>query len=234
MSERYFPFHPLGFRSNPFRALTREEWAEVAIIPPQIEEMLASDFTHVQIIGEQGIGKTSTLLALQEYFTNLGQRVRYHYLHLGEKRFRGRLHSIDVLLLDEMQRLSITQRTRLLRKIAPRDGEGIQLICSTHEDLAPIFEGQNRPLTTILLGIYEETFVRQIMERRLQFFALDKQASLRFSEPAYRFLHKTFRSDLRSLEEFLYDVFQQQSFGGEISKETLQQAMQSKPTPERE
>jgi chromosomal replication initiation ATPase DnaA len=165
-------------------------------------------------------------LALAEHLTNQGQHVLYHYLPLGEKRFRGHLHAVDILLLDEMQRLSKTQRTRLLGKIAPRDGNGLKLICSTHEDLTLLFERRNRLLTTIHLDIHEERFVRQIIERRLQFFALDNHSKVKFSDPAYRLLTNTFKSDLRSLEIFLYTVFQQQDFESEITDEILKQAME--------
>lgn len=225
LSKRYFPFHAMGFRSNPFRALTREEWSEIAVIPPQIEEILASNFTHLQIVGDQGAGKTSTLLALRVHFTKLGHRVRYHYLPQGEKRFRGNLHSIDILLLDEMQRLRKSQRTRLLRKIAPGNGSGIQLICSTHEDLTTTFKSRNCPLTTIRLVLHEKSFVREIIERRLQYFALEKRASVSINDSAYRFLIDAFICDLRAVERFLYSVFQQQEFEGEITGQTLQRAM---------
>ena len=151
MSKRYFPFHSLGFRCNPFRALTHEEWSEVALIPPQIGEIFSRDFTHLQVIGEQGVGKTSTLLALKRHFSNRGQRVQYRYLPPGEKRFQGDFYTTDILLLDEMQRLSKNQRTRLIKGIASQNGEGVQLICSTHEDLTPFFERHNRLIETISL-----------------------------------------------------------------------------------
>jgi chromosomal replication initiation ATPase DnaA len=234
MSKRYFPFHTLGFRCNPFRALTRQEWSEVAVIPPQIEEIISRDFMHLQVIGEQGVGKTSTLLALKRHFSNLGQRVQYHYLPPGKNRFRGNIRTSDILLLDEMQRLSKTHRTRLIKEFASQNGKGLHLICSTHEDLTLLFERHNLPLETKSLDRHEKAFVRQVVERRLQFFALDKRPQVRFTESAFRFLDETFASDLRSLEDLLYDVFQQQSFEREIDDETLRQAMRHNPsTPER-
>lgn len=234
MSKRYFPFHTIGFRSNPFRVLTHEEWSEVAVIPPQIEKILASNFTHLQIIGEQGVGKTSTLLALRQYYSIHGKHAQYRYIPPGENRLHGDIRKIDILLLDEMQRLSKIPRTRLVRKIAHKNGEGIRLICSTHEDLKPLFEKQNRPLDTILLDKHEKLFQRQIIERRLQYFAVDKRSKVSISEEAFHFLYETFRNDLRSLEDFLYVVFQQQRFQGEITDKTLRRAMeQNKPTPER-
>jgi chromosomal replication initiation ATPase DnaA len=234
MSKRYFPFRSMGFRCNPFRALTREEWSEVAILPPQIDEILSRDFTHLQVIGEQGAGKTTTLFALKRHFSNQGQRVQYRYLPPGEKRFRGDLRATDILLLDEMQRLSKIHRTRLIKVIASQNGEGVRLIFSTHEDLTTLFERHNRPLETKSLERHEKAFVRQVIERRLQFFALDEQPEVRFSESAFRFLVETFGSDLRSREDLLYDVFQQRGFEGEITDETLRQAMTRDPsTPER-
>ena len=40
MRNPWFPFHSLGFRCNPFRVLTDEEWAEVAVLPEEVLEVV--------------------------------------------------------------------------------------------------------------------------------------------------------------------------------------------------
>src|SRR5262245_45267305 len=45
----FFPFHAIGFQCNPFRALTDEEWAAVAVLPADLQEALARGFDHLQI-----------------------------------------------------------------------------------------------------------------------------------------------------------------------------------------
>ncbi len=221
MSKRYFPFHAMGFRCNPFRALTRQEWSQIALVPQAIEEALERDFSHLQIIGEQGLGKTSALLALKQHFRDRGHSVQYFYLAPGQRKISLKWRDIEILLIDEMQRLTQSKRVHVVKKIAPGRGEGPRLICSSHEDLTDLFAGQRRPLQTIPLRKHESEFVRRIIERRLKYFSEDGRSKVMFTDEAYRFLGETFANDLRSLEDFLYELFQQQQYGSEITVEVL-------------
>ena len=68
MQRPFFHFPHIGYRRNPFGALTDEEWTAIAVLPPAIERILADDFEHLQLLGPMGIGKSTTLLALQAWF----------------------------------------------------------------------------------------------------------------------------------------------------------------------
>ena len=191
MTSRFFPFHDLGFRCNPFRALTREEWSQIAVVPQAIEEAIEGDFSHLQIIGNQGSGKTSALLALKKRFKDQGHKVQYCYLPPGQTKLPGTWPVGEILLIDEMQRLTQNQRLRVVKKVAPMYEAGLRLIFSSHEDLSPEGESARASLT----------------------------------EEAYGWLGETFADDLRSLEDFLYEVFQRRQFESVISVEVLRRAM---------
>jgi chromosomal replication initiation ATPase DnaA len=225
MTSRFFPFHDLGFRCNPFRALTREEWSQIAVVPQAIEEAIEGDFSHLQIIGNQGSGKTSALLALKKRFKDQGHKVQYCYLPPGQTKLPGTWPVGEILLIDEMQRLTQNQRLRVVKKVAPMREAGLRLIFSSHEDLSPVFARLRRPLQTIPLHHHEAEFVRSVIERRLRFFSEGDSARASLTEEAYGWLGETFADDLRSLEDFLYEVFQRRQFESVISVEVLRRAM---------
>src|SRR3990172_8894817 len=72
MINPYFPFHALGFRCNPFRAVTDDEWVDIAILPEPVAEIAAKGFVNLQVLGEKGYGITTTLLAQAAQFKREG------------------------------------------------------------------------------------------------------------------------------------------------------------------
>ncbi len=226
ISEQYFPFHRLGFRSNPFQALTHEELADVAVLPNEVEALLPAEFTHLQILGAQGRGKTSTLLALQKYFVELGKRTAYEYLPPGQHSFRTNLRGLDIFLMDEFQRLSARYTVRLIKRSAKSDASGLRLVISSHEDVKSFFNDQARPLKTVQLELEDTEFLRILIQRRLTYFSLDEGSKVAFKEDALQILHHRFGDDLRTLEDFLYEFFQNLKTGGEISGIGIQTALQ--------
>ena len=107
MQKRPFFFHhTLGFRRNPFGAMESSEWAAVAVLPLVLTDLLDIPFTHLQLLGSMGSGKTTTLLKLVERFTQTGQRVTYEYLPQGERVYRTDTAVLDIFFLDEAQRLT--------------------------------------------------------------------------------------------------------------------------------
>ncbi|MCI0580284.1 MAG: ATP-binding protein [Chloroflexi bacterium] len=212
MSTTYFPFHDLGFRSNPFRALDDEEWAAVAVLPDSVQPALAQGFVHLQLRGETGRGKTTTLLALAGHFRQAGRRVAYEYLPEGQERFTTTLAALASFALDEAQRLRPGERRRLLAAAQ----QGLQLIFSSHQDLAPLFEQRNLPLTTIYLDAAPPAHLQAILERRLAYFALESPPPITFTAEAVDYLWQQCSGNLRAIERFLYEFFQQLPGRGEI------------------
>jgi hypothetical protein len=202
----YFPFHALGLRCNPFRALTDEEWGDLARLP---EALLAlAPATHVQILGEHGHGKTSLLMGLAAQGRRAGQKLRYEYLAEGQSRFETPLAGLDVFLLDEAQRLSRRERGRLLAEISA-PGPARRMVISSHTDLAPLFAQHRLPLATLHPAAASVEHLRAIVADRLAYFALPGGPSLALAPDALDYLHQRFGGNLRAVEQLLYEACQQ-------------------------
>ena len=211
MPNPYFPFHALGYQCNPFRAVSDEEWAALAVLPESIEAV--KDAPYLQLLGDKGHGKTTLLLALAAYFKSLDLRTAYEHLEVGQERFTTPLrsdefirHRLDAFLLDEAQRLTRAERERLLRANLPR------LVVAGHEDLSLLFNRFRLPLVTVRLDTCSLAHVAAVVARRLGFFGLPtvEGASSRvsISPQALAYLHDAFGADLRHIEAALYEGFE--------------------------
>lgn len=208
MPNPYFPFRDLGYRCNPFRAVSDEEWAGLAIVPAAVEAALAE--RHVQILGDKGHGKTTTLLALAERFRRAGQRAAYEHLEIGQDQFTSDPAGLDVCLLDETQRLKRSERERLLKRAClPR------LILAGHEDFTPWFNRFGLALATVRFDKYPPEHIAAVVARRLEFFSLDGAAAPAGVSPAaIQYLQAAFGGDVRAMEQVLYEGFEQMRLAG--------------------
>jgi hypothetical protein len=223
MISRYFPFYALGFRCNPFRALTNAEWGEAAILPESVASIITGGFTHLQILGATGSGKTSTLLGLTARFTQAGRRAGYEYLPNGQHRFGTNVRGLEILLLDEAQRLSPRERDRLLATVAKGSAGNLRLVLSSHEDLTPLFTQCALPLATVSYDAITEEHLRAVITRRLAYFALTSDVpSVTVTPDALSYLWQTYGVNLRAVEHLLYEVFQRLQRTGLITVEQLQ------------
>jgi len=205
MHNPYFPFHALGYQGNPFRAVTDAEWVELAILPESIEAVLKADEPYIQILGDKGHGKTTTLLALAARFYQDGWRTAYEHLEVGADHFTTDLVGLelDVFLLDETQRLTRGERHRLLTS-----GLG-HLVVAGHEDLTPLFAYFGLTLITVRFDTAPLFHVASVIARRLDYFALPGAVErVTISPEAIAYLHTTFGADLRRTEQVLYEVFE--------------------------
>jgi hypothetical protein len=226
MISRYFPSYALGFHCNPFRALTNAEWAEVAVLPEPVTSSINCSFTHLQILGAMGSGKTTTLLGLTAKLAQTGTRAAYEYLPNGQHHFGTNVSSLEILLLDEAQRLSPRERHRLLATVA-RSAGNLRLVLSSHEDLTPLFAQRALALTTVRYDAITENHLRAIITRRLAYFALTDVPSVTVAPDALSYLWQTYRVNLRAVEHLLYEVFQRLQQTGPITVEHLQMAAMS-------
>jgi len=217
MRDPYFPFHALGYRSNPFRALTDEEWADIVVLPDAIVTAAAYG-GHLQVLGELGHGKTSTLLGLAQQFRRAGRRVVYEYLPIGQDTFTASLTGLDVFLLYEIQRLRPNERRRLLAAAQV----GLRLILGSHEDLTPMFKGAGLSLATVRLHQTAPGQLAALLARRLAAAALPNSPhSVSFDPSAVAYLEGKFGGNLRAMEHFLYEVFQSLEAPGVLTAERL-------------
>ncbi len=212
MRDPYFPFHALNLRSNPFRALTDEEWAEVVVLPPGMAEAEASG-QHLQVLGELGRGKTSALLGLAAGWRRAGRRAVYEYLPEGQRVFKTQLAGLEVFALDEAQRLSRRERERLWRAAKA----GLRLALGSHDDFARAFAARGLPLLTVQLDAPDASHLARVLARRLGYFTLDPAwPGMTISDSAVMALHAAYGSNRRAIERCLYEVFQAVEAVGEV------------------
>jgi chromosomal replication initiation ATPase DnaA len=227
MGNPYFPFHSLGFKCNPFRAVTDAEWLDIAILPDSLAETLLRGFVHLQLLGGEGHGKTTALLMLADRFRREGRRVVYEHIEIGQTEFVTPLDSLDIFLLDEADRLSAQERQRLLTALSA-DGRGLRSVLSSHEDLTQRFARSGLPLITLRFDTTTLTHVAAIIRRRLACFALDPDApGVTVSPDAIACLHQTFGADVRAIEQTLYEVFQRRRERGEVGVEEVRHCVTS-------
>lgn len=225
MRDPYFPFHALGFRSNPFRALTDEEWADIVVLPQSVLDAAASA-DHLQILGEMGRGKTSTLLGLAQQSRRAGRLAAYEYLTIGQDSFNTPLPGLNVFLLDEAQRLRASERRRLLAAAQAN----VRVILGSHEDLTPLFAAAGLRLSTARLDNFGPAHLAAVLERRLAAAALPNAASLVTLDPSgLAYLTATFGTNLRGIERFLYEVFQRLEMPSPLTVESLRAFVAAHP-----
>ncbi len=229
----YFPFHALGYRANPFRALTDEEWAKVAVLPPEIERLLPDEATHLQLLGDKGAGKTTTLLGLQRRLDQTGRVTSYVYLAEGQTRLPALPRPPDVLLLDEAQRLTSRERARLLDLLRPDARRYIRLLLSSHEDLAPLFARRSLPLHTVHYDGLDEAHLHAVIRRRLDYFRLPDVPAVTIAPETLRYLWQSYGANLRAVEQVLYEVFQALRAGEAVAVDHVRLARErlSRPGP---
>jgi hypothetical protein len=194
-------FENSNLRWNPFGEATfsdRRELALLRVAPPP-------SGTHLQIIGEAGHGKTSSLLALLEHI----EGARYIYVPdptradtpvLGLWRVVARLlaHRRGPLLVDEAQRLP-----RLVRAwLSTRPDT---LVLATHDDLGADWR---RPLATIALTTVEPAFVQEVIGARLRWARRRQGPTPQPSPELLQTLRERHGACVRAIEADLYFCYQ--------------------------
>jgi hypothetical protein len=175
-------------------------------------KLLTSKFTHLQLLGPMGSGKTTTLLKLADELAQDGRRVAYEYLALGERDYQTDTSNFDIFLLDEAQRLNWRSRQRLLASVSQRSQSNLRLILSGHKDLTRVFRRRGLPLRTVVMDdVLTAAFYDQILARRLAYFALPGVAHTTIAPDAVQWLYETFYPNMRDAEYFLYEVWQRET-----------------------
>jgi len=209
MRKLSYSFLKIGLASNPFRALTREEWAKIVVLPKPLEGIFSSGIEHLQLLGPMGSGKTSVLLKLAERYEQAGKKVAHEYIAEDQSHYHTKTTGLDVFFLDEAQRLNWWHRRRLLASIGKITTTPLRVVLSSHQNLASLFERQGFPITTLnLRDIVSEEHYKQVLARRLSYFAVPGIEYPSFSPEAIRYLYVLFGENMREAEYFLYEVFQ--------------------------
>lgn len=216
--DRYFPFHKLGLRSNPFRTLIAEEWADVAIIPQPIEAAF-NQGDNLLILGKRGRGKSTTLRTLIRRVEWQDKRVAYERLPFGTWRYQTNISVLDAFAPDEIQRLALWEWSALLARVR----DGMRLIMGSHRNDRWLFQLAGIPLTVFHLDrLNTPQHLQHVLQRRIEYFALDGVPLVTLDNSAVNYLYQQYRDNMRAIEHFLYDVFQQLHEPTPITSELLQ------------
>jgi hypothetical protein len=219
--DRFFPFQRIGFECNPFRSLTREEVPRLAIIPEEVKNVCLESAEHLQILGAAGSGKTTLLLGLceGEYWDD--QVPGYEYLGEGDQSYQTDMQALDVFLLDEAQRLDRSSLHRLINEA----NEGTRLVFSSHRDLSNEFRRGGLNLRSMIIETPSRVQIRDILSKRLLYFSLGDTPEVDFTGDGIDFLFQTFGSDIRTMMDLLYEVFQDLQVTGSLTTSDLRMAI---------
>ena len=212
------PFARYGLYRNPFGELTVEERAELAVVEvePLIDWLSASDRAVLQVAGPCGHGKSTHLRALQfAWSARTAARDRPSYLYFPEEGDQPALPRSRPLLIDEAQRMSWWRRRQMLSAAGP-------LVLGTHRDMARELIAAGFQVRTIDLS--QPMSVERLqcaLNRRIAASAnqrstqIERFHPLRLSTTQVVALQHRFGSNIRLIEDYLYELFQNFALKGE-------------------
>lgn len=194
---RALPFAHLNLRRNPFGELPLDQWADVAEVEvePLVRRLAQPGFA-VQFMGDCGRGKTTHLMALLRHFPQAA------YLHIAEGERPPIPHS-HPLFVDEIQRVAPRRRRRLFRRT------GISLAIGTHEDVADELHAAGFEVETLRPAErLDADRLCRILNRRVDWARRDPGPLPRVTLPSARAALDRFGDDVRTIELYFYDLFQ--------------------------
>jgi hypothetical protein len=193
------PFAHLNLRRNPFGQFSPEEVAALADVSIDGIAAQTDDPRYaVQFVGEKGYGKTTHLLAIRARFPAAG------YVHIPEGT-RANIPSGSPQLIDEAQRLTWRQRTRVFRP-------GVPLALGTHRNFGRELLRAGRRVETIEVGkAMNSQRLHDLLNARVRWVRRGDGPlpSIRL-ETARRLLAQ-FGPDVRRIQRELYVTFQTMS-----------------------
>ena len=184
---------------NPFGELTRAERAELAVAD-ELDEwlgLLADERAAIQFVGGCGFGK-STYLAMIE--SRLAEAVYIYYPEVGR---RPPLPRSRPVLVDEADRMGWYQHARLLSGRGP-------IVIGTHVDYSWRLKRAGFRVTTVNVERpLAPQLAMRILNRRIEGSRLDGRLPVPVIDELFaEHLVRSFGSNLRSIEHYLYDRFQ--------------------------
>jgi hypothetical protein len=191
------PYARFNLFRNPFGELTREERAELAVV--EVEPwlgLLRCRSTAIQFIGPCGHGKTTHLLAI------LKGMPESTYVYLPPDGPQPAIPCDRPLLIDEAQRLTFRQRRRVFRKGGP-------LVLGTHEDLANPLQSFGFDVLTVHVAADQSVDkLTSILTQRIEASRLSSAPVPRIPRQLVLNLYRQCGSNVRLIEQILYDQFQ--------------------------
>lgn len=190
MTASNLPFAHLNLRKNPFGELLPHERGVLAVV--EIPTIIPGEV--LQYVGRSGRGKSTHLRGLAHHFS----QARYEYLAKGQHRFVTLPKDCDFLLLDEAQRLYPSELKRLFANFP-------KLVLGVHWSLTLFSRRRFRTINIKGLSLQK---LRLVVDKRIEWARRDAGPVPFIADEELRWLGDRFGDDLRSMEAFLYDIFQ--------------------------
>lgn len=195
------PFIHLNLRRNPFGDFNAEERTQLANV--ELDAALAhlrsrsqSRTPALQIIGEKGFGKTTHLLSIATYFPDA------EYVYIPEGQHITIPDGGEPLLIDEAQRLTLWQRLWLFRSRRT-------LVLGTHRDFTQQLKWAGRWVLTLDAAQHTTPKrIEQILNDRIKSVRRSSDSIPVVTSATAEKLFELYGHDLRSMQHYLYDVFQ--------------------------
>lgn len=195
------PFEHLNLTRNPFGEMEPVERAQLACVDLEtMKSQLEKPSAAIQLIGDCGRGKSTHLLALR-FGISVGT-----YLYCEED-VRTRLPALagPVVIVDEAQRLSRTDRSKLFRSPFP-------IAIGTHTDYTQPLERSGRNVMQIEVArLVTVDHLLKVFNARIEHVRRAEGSVPRVTRETAARLADQHGTNVRQMESDLYDVFQSMS-----------------------
>lgn len=194
-------FSHLNLRRNPFGDFSADEQTQLASVnlDSALEHLRSRSHIHspaLQIIGEKGYGKTTHLLSLATHFPEAV------YVHIPEGEYAAIPAEGNPLLVDEAQRLTLWQRFQIFRSSR-------MLVLGTHHDFRQHLKWAGRSVLTLEAARHTTPkLIEKILNDRIRSVRRSSDSIPVVTQATAEKLFVMFGHDLRSLQNHLYEVFQ--------------------------
>lgn len=190
------PFAALNLKRNPFGELSQTERARLAITNiAEFSAKLSQTGFALQVLGEQGRGKTTHLIALKQDFPDAP------YIYYAEDAPKPHVPKAPLLFLDETQRFSKQERKQIFKQNA-------SFVIATHENHEAELKKAGLECVTLTLSGLSKEKLECILSARIEASRRNRGDLPYFSQESIQKLIIMFEDDLRSMFDYLYDIFQ--------------------------